>query len=191
MRCILCLNYSFSIICKTCQQNFLAPNTTQRLLDDGFKVYSFYRYKEIQELLKTKHTHIGAAIYKILAKNSFTQFKKDFTFEEKVGIIPVDDISKSGYAHTAILAKALSSSKNKIYYHSLRADNKVNYSGKSLAFRLANKRDFSFSVKGKMNMILVDDIITTGTTLLEAKSVIEKAGSTPIFALTLADARDL
>ncbi len=190
MRCILCQNFSLAIICKKCQETFLQPQTSIRLLSDGTKVYSFYKYRDIEHLLKTKHTYIGAAVYHILAMNSFHKFKKEFIFE-KVSIIPIDDEPKSGYSHTAILAKVLKSKQNRVYFKALRAHNKVNYSAKTLAYRLANPRDFTFHKKTISNIVLVDDIITTGTTINEAIKTIKKAGESPMFALTLADARDL
>ncbi len=190
MRCILCQKISLFIICKSCQNNFLKPHRSLRVLENGTKVYSFYKYKDIDMLLKTKHTHIGAAIYHVLAMNSFYQFGKEFIFE-KLSVIPIDDNTKSGYSHTAILAKSLQNKKNRVYFNKLRAQNNVNYSGKDLEYRKNNPRNFNFFEKDLENIVLVDDIITTGTTILEAVETIEKVSKSPLFALTLADARDL
>ncbi|RUM63998.1 MAG: ComF family protein [Sulfurospirillum sp.] len=191
MRCLLCQNFSFTVICNSCQKLFLQPYQTIRVLHDGFKVYSFYRYGDIAVLLKTKHTHIGAAVYRILAKNAMQAFKERFDFDVAVDIIPVDDIPKSGYAHTAILANVLASKYLQPYYGSLRAQNDVSYSAKTLHYRQTNPRDFMYSGKRNENVILVDDIITTGTTINEAKNEILKCGAKPLFAVTLADAREL
>ena len=38
-------------------------------------------------------------------------------------------------------------------------------------------------------VILVDDIVTTGTTILEARDTLQKAGTRVLFALVLADAK--
>ena len=38
-------------------------------------------------------------------------------------------------------------------------------------------------------VILVDDIVTTGTTILEARDTLQKAGVDVLFALVLADAK--
>ena len=69
------------------------------------------------------------------------------------------------------------------------ANNKVSYSAQSLDYRLANPRDFVYKGKQGMDAILVDDIVTTGTTLSEARAVLQKSGIDVLFALTLADAR--
>ncbi len=186
MRCLLCERFSLSLLCRACQESLLKPTLSKRILDDGFLVYSFYGYEEIAPLLLTKHTYIGAAIYKILAKNSFTLFAKEFSM--KAYGVGVDDVMTNGYAHTAILARSLKSENITPIYNTLRAKNRVNYSGKSLSFRLENPRDFVYTGP-KGEIILVDDIITTGTTLKEAYKVCQKRGANPLFALTLADAR--
>jgi competence protein ComFC len=190
MRCILCQKYSIPIICDACQKNLLTPTLSARVVGKGFKVYSFYRYSDIAPLLKTKHTHIGAAVYGILAKNAFGWFRSNFIFDEEIGIIPVDDRPKSGYAHTAILAKALKSRHLHPYYGTLYARSDLSYSGKTLAYRQSHPREFRYSGKKIEHAIIVDDIITTGTTLLEAKATLEKVAVVPMFALTMADASE-
>ena len=59
-----------------------------------------------------------------------------------------------------------------------------------MEYRLSHPRDFKYTFKQDVELILIDDIITTGTTLKEAKNVIEKSGAKALFALTLADAKD-
>jgi len=191
MRCILCRNLSFTIVCKRCQRLFLQPNLSKRVVEDGLKVYSFYKYEDIATLLKTKHTHIGAAVYTILAQNALKAFAKEFSFMSAIDVVPIDDIPKSGYAHTAILARNLRTKYLLPYYGAMRAQNDVHYSAKSLQYRRDNPRDFMKYQKRNENVILVDDIVTTGTTINEAKNIILKSGAKPLFALTLADASDL
>ncbi len=191
LRCLLCKKISLSHICSNCQNQFLKPSLSTRLLDHDFQVFSFYKYSDIAPLLKTKHTYIGNIVYKILAKNAMKKFSENFSFESEVYALGIDDHSKHGYAHTAILTKALKSDIIIPLYGQLRAHNDVSYAAKSLAYRLAHKRGFDYHDRGQKDIILVDDIITTGTTILEAKKAIEKAHSTPIFALTLADAREI
>jgi competence protein ComFC len=188
MRCITCQELSFSIICNHCQSSLLTPSLSTRVLPDGFKVYSFYKYSEIEDLIKTKHTNLGQLIYKILAKNSFKNFPKNFHYPFLTYAIPIDDSIKYGYSHTAILAKELSSKYIKPIYSSLRSQNKVSYSGKTLEYRLKNRRDFLYSYKNGIEAIIIDDIITTGTTISEAKFTLEKSSVNPLFAITLVDA---
>jgi competence protein ComFC len=58
-----------------------------------------------------------------------------------------------------------------------------------LEFRQKNKRNFYYSGKNNIKVILVDDLITTGETILQAKKVLEKNNCEILFALTLSDAR--
>jgi len=190
IRCLLCQTISFSHICKVCQHTFLKPTLTTRVLADDFQVFSFYRYSDIATLLKTKHTHIGAGVYAILAYNSMRLFAHNFSFESMVYAVGVDDHVGHGYSHTAILSKSLKSKHITPLFSKLRAQTNVQYSTKSLAYRLANPRGFVYHDNNLKDVIIVDDIITTGTTILEAKMSIEKTSSSPLFAITLADAKD-
>jgi len=70
------------------------------------------------------------------------------------------------------------------------AKNRVHYSGKGLQFRLENPRDFVYKGKSNIDVILVDDIITTGITLQEAQKVLIQNGVNVLFALTLANVEE-
>lgn len=184
----MCESLSFTHICSSCQKNFLTPSIYKRKLSNNIEVISFYKYKNIKELLHTKHTDVGYYIYSILAKNSLKLFAQNFEYSNLVSSIAVDDNTKSGYSHTAILNKSLKSKYIKPEFNSLRAKNSISYSGKSREFRLMNPRDFEFTHTSSKEIILIDDIITTGSTLTQALNIINKNGINALFCLTLADA---
>ena len=77
---------------------------------------------------------------------------------------------------------------NKLY-STLHSKSSVKYAGKSLEFRLSNPRNFEYKGPKEIDVILVDDIVTTGTTLNEAKEVLKKYGVNVLFCLVLADLR--
>ncbi|BCD67594.1 ComF family protein [Nitratiruptor sp. YY09-18] len=186
MRCLVCGAFSLPHICKKCQKTLLAPNLHKRQIFKGFYVYSFYSFEEIEDLLHLKYHHVGKYIYKILAQNSLQKFSQEFCYP--AALVPVDaKITQYGYSHTAILAKALGSKYLKPHFNALYASNSVSYAGKSLEYRLAHPRQFRYK-GGLGEVIVVDDVITTGTTLKEAKSAIEATGDKVLFAITLADA---
>jgi len=187
MKCLLCESFSLTHICKNCQKTFLSPSLYTRILPDGTKVFSFYRYEEIKPLLFTKHTDLGFYIYTILAKNSFQKFAQEFHTKEKYVSLAIDDIPKSGYSHTAILNKALKTYNIKPLYNIIRAQNTISYSGKSKKFREENPRDFYIKKFKHAELILVDDIITTGTTLQQAVQLLTQGGKNVAFCLTLCD----
>jgi len=148
-------------------------------------VYSFYKYSDIEPLLLTKHTPLGYLVYRGLAKLTFKPFMEHFLShsDREVYLIGVDESVTSGYSHVALLTSVT----QYVIHNGLIATNRVKYSGKSLDFRLNNPRNFHYMGVPNIDVILVDDIVTTGTTLLEAKEVLEENGVNLLFGLTLAD----
>lgn len=190
MRCLLCQTFSIKLICQKCQKTFLTPQVSTRNVN-GTKVISFYKYEEIESLLYTKYGFIGSSVYKILAQNSFKTFAQNFHIQNKLYAIPIDDnISKSHYSHTAILAKSLTSPHISPLFYKLIAKNRVKYAKATYEYRLINPRDFIYKGPKDIDIILVDDVVTTGLTITEAVDTIRYAGANVEFALTLTDARN-
>ncbi|SFP01082.1 ComF family protein [Hydrogenimonas thermophila] len=186
MRCHSCSRLSLSLICSECRQLYLQPKLNIRKLKSGLEVISFYSYQDIEPFLLTKHHPYGWFIYRILAKETFKILSQ---LTSKTFVIPVDDYLSSSYSHTAILAKELKKYGYSPLYNSLQAKNRVSYSGKPLSFRLANSRDFEYRGPTSIDTILVDDIITTGTTLQEAYNTLKSFGVNVDFAYVLADVK--
>jgi competence protein ComFC len=189
MRCIACEKLSYQMICKSCQENYFVPVFNKRELSKDFFVYSFYEYDAVKEFLNSKYEFYGDRIYNILGSLSFAKFAKNFEFIEIVDALAIDDHTRHDFSHTAILTKHLKSKYIMPKINLLKAKNEIKYAGKTLKFRKENPRDFVYSGLKNKNIILVDDIITTGTTLLEAKKVLENVGCKVLFALTLSDAK--
>ena len=188
MKCLLCSSWSTTHICKACRAENLDPSFYKRKIRGNIDVYSFYKYREIEKLLHTKHTDLGFYIYSILAKIAFTRFSENFSFEESVASLGVDEHVKHGYSHTAILNRALKSKKIRPRFNRLVATSKETYSGKSFQYRLLHPRRFAVKAFEEKYVILVDDIVTTGMTLTQAAEAVEREGKEVLFCLTLADA---
>lgn len=189
MRCLSCGNLSFYAICKTCQRNLLEPTFNKRELEKDFFVYSFYPYEDIKEFINTKYEFYGDRVYNILAKLAFKKFSLNFRLGENIIVIPIDDHTRHEFSQTAILAKHLKSKHFKVLYNTLKAENKVKYAGRDLEFRKKNPRRFKYIGKKNLKVVLVDDLVTTGSTILEAKTVLEANGCEVLFSLTLSDAK--
>lgn len=185
MRCLSCEKLSFHLICKKCQSTLLVPNFFKKELEKDFFVYSFYTYEEIEPYILSKYYFHGDRVFNILAKLSFAKFASNFSYPTFVYAIPIDDHTRHDFSHTAILAKHLKSPKIQSYYNVLKASNIVKYAGKDLEFRQKNPRKFIYTGKKNIDVILIDDLITTGTTILEAKKVLKKQNVNVLFALTL------
>jgi len=187
MKCLMCESLSLKHICSSCIELFLTPSLYKRSLSNGIQVISFYKYSEIKRLLHTKHTDLGFYIYKILADLSFKKFAQEFQYEKELVTIAIDDNVKGDYSHTAILNKSLESSHLKPLFNKLRAQNEISYSGKTKQFRLLNPRDFEFKSFEERSVVLVDDIVTTGSTLSQAIEVLQRENKEVLFCLTLSD----
>jgi competence protein ComFC len=190
MRCMMCERFSLSHICPSCQTTFLTPTLHKRKILGSIEVLSFFPYNDIEPLLLTKHTDIGYYIYTILAKRAFGAFSKEWQYEHRVSSIGIDDNAKGGYSHTAILNRALKSPRITPVYGKLRATNDHKYAGKSVEERLLNPRRFNYTPFEQEEVILLDDIVTTGTTLSEAAEVLHSKGKKVLFCLTLTDAEN-
>ncbi len=189
MRCITCEQWSVQIICKSCQSTLLQPTLNKRQLDEDFFVYSFYSYEELQDLLNTKYEFFGDKVFSILAKLSFDKFSSTFKYHEKVISIPIDDHTRHEFSQSAILARHTKSSHITPIYSTLRANNKIKYAGKNLEFRKNNPRRFKYTGKNDIKVILIDDLVTTGLTLMEARKKLLQHKCQTLFALTLCDAK--
>lgn len=104
--------------------------------------------------------------------------------------IAIDDHTRHNFSQTAILLKHIKSKNIDIKYNLLKAQNKVKYAGKTRDFRKKNKRDFIYKGEKNQQVILIDDLVTTGSTILEAKKTLENSNCEVLFALTLADANN-
>jgi competence protein ComFC len=182
IECKVCGKFSFSLICKTCLHTSLKPEIKQKE-----NIISFYDYSQIEDLLLFKYKKFGNSIYRLLADNSFKLFSN--YYKEKSFIIPIDDNIKKGFSHTAVLANSLKSKNLIPVYSSLKALSNIKYAGKDLDFRLNNPRNFKYSGEKNISAILVDDIVTTKTTLNEAIEVLNKNQVEVDFCLVLADKR--
>lgn len=188
MKCLLCETLSLTHICNSCQTTFLTPSLYKRKIYNNIEVISFYKYSEIKKLLHTKHTDLGFYIYSLLAQNSFKRFADDFEFKTPIASIAIDDNILNGYSHTALLNKELKNDYINPQYNKLRATNSISYSGKSREFRLLNPRGFKLKNFEENELVLVDDIITTGATLTQAIQIMQQNKKEVLFCLTLADA---
>ena len=173
---------------------------------EGFSVFYYYGYSEIRELILSKHHEYGATVLARIASLSLAKFplhlqreisanpqnyetfKTDGIF--KFNAVPLDDDARSGYSHTAILARALKSELIEPKFHCLRAQNRVKYTGQSLEFRLRHKRNFKILTPPKFPVILVDDIITSGLSMLQARESLIDGGFMPVCGLVLANAKE-
>ncbi|WDL74535.1 ComF family protein [Helicobacter winghamensis] len=187
MRCISCGRFSFKILCKDCLDLVALKHTCRDL--NGFKVYGFFDYDSISFLLHAKYSVLGSKVYRELSKLALKHLQAQKKTYDCFGVGIDDRISKQGYAHNAIFLNHLKQVGLKPMYRTIYASNDVRYAGKSLKFREQNPREFILK-REVMNreIVLVDDVVTSGLTLLSAKEFLEKHGAKVLCAFVLADA---
>ena len=191
MRCYSCSKLSIAIICEICMKQLFKTTIGTRTIGT-LDVISFYKYSALESLLLTKHTPEGYRIYKALANITMKPFISEFieSDDRDVYIVGVDEYVKSGYSHVSLLTRAMKTKHSIPLHSSLMAQNRVTYAGKDLQFRLDNPRNFVYTGRKNIDVILVDDIITTGITLQEAQKILIQNGVNVLFALTLADVEE-
>jgi len=161
---------------------------SKRQILGSVPVYSFFPYSDIEPLILSKHTDQGHYLFSIMAKRSFGKFSQEWHYDFPVASIGIDDFPHKTFSHTALLNRSLKSPLIHPYFGKLRAQNRYRYAGKTLEERINHPRHFEYSGFEEEEVILVDDIITTGTTLVEAAECMHQKGKRVILALTLADA---
>ena len=191
MRCLGCGGFSIRPLCAECTSKFLAPAISKRKAG-SLEVISFFGYKDISPLLLSKHTPSGYRLYKYISQAVLKPFFLEFAsnIDESVSLVAIDErVSKSGYSHTALLSHHAANSKIIPQHAKLLAGNDITYAGKPLQYRLDHPREFQYRGRSGIEVILIDDIITTGITLQQAQAEIESHDVEVLFAVTLADAR--
>lgn len=189
MRCVNCEKLSFGYFCKDCERILRECKPLCRKIDSNFDVYFFYYFSEIKKLIHSKHHFYGSFVYKRLAKFSFAKFGANFAYPQKILAIGLENADFEGYSHTAILVNSLKSDFIKPKFGALKATSDVKYSAQSLAFRQKHKRKYRLFAPISSPVILVDDIITTGESMRQAKEILDENGAQVLFGLVLADAR--
>ncbi|PAF42475.1 ComF family protein [Helicobacter sp. 11S02596-1] len=201
MKCVVCGRFWLKPICKQCL--FEIKITPSVRVIEGISVYSFYAYSEVAMLMKSKYYIFGSRILHILALKASDYFfdsQQNPSFWKTANFygVGVDDVIKSAYSHTAVILRAFCRYGFKPAYGKLKATNAVQYAGKTLGYRQQNPKKFVFDMPspkdGSKNLLedifIVDDIITTGTTMSEAIKTIESTGRNVRFCIALCDARN-
>jgi len=194
MRCFSCDNLSIQPVCKECVKDFLTPEMIEKEVGN-LEVISFFDYYLTVEFIKSKYIPSGYRVYKFIAKKYFNPFIKAYADSLKdkkpLYLIGVDEKVDRGYSNVSLLMH-YSSKGNRVkpIHNVLKAKSKVQYAGQPLEYRLENPRKFIYTGPKNIDAILIDDTITTGTTLEEASRVLNENGVNIHFALTVANAKE-
>ena len=191
MYCVICQALSLQIICKTCLENLWHIESKRELLN-GLKVFSSFALSELKYLVYSKNNIIGSRVLTRLGKYGVQKF---FECHQEIltihtAVICIRNRTIGAYSHSAILAHCFKKYGFRVFYNALITYNDIRFSTLTKTQRQETSRNFKFTLHKQFSfIILVDDIITTGETLLEASQVIMQHNRTPLFAWTLCDSR--
>lgn len=196
--CLNCGKQGESYLCSSC---FFKLDLKYKILLIQNKPYNFliylgkYKNEVRQKLLKFKfydEAYINEYFLEFLLKDeNIKSFLKNFDL-----IIPVPMFKtkklKRGYNQTELLAENLSKNLNIEYNKNILIKSKENKTQSllELSERKQNVENVfeiknSFEVKNK-NIILIDDIFTTGSTVQVCSELLKRAGANKIAVLVIA-----
>ncbi|WP_120944906.1 ComF family protein [Helicobacter labacensis] len=191
MRCVLCETWvrPFSLVCAPCD-SLLTPTILKRALG-GISVYGFYLYDEVKVLLKSKYHDIGSRLLALLARKARSSFLQQvyptLNLPHPLHGVCIDDTLKRAYAPTAVILRQFCQySPFSPLYYQLRATQEITYAGQSLAFRQSHSKGFIYKGQEGLDCFLLDDILTTGTTMQQALQTLAHAGVRVHFGVVLA-----
>jgi competence protein ComFC len=148
-------------------------------------IYNFKYSPFVSDLRKI----IGELLYEYLLQNE--AFQRQISNQKWI-LVPVplhsEKLRKRGYNQAEILSEELS---KRFEFEVLDVLKRTKKTGSQFGLTLSQrKRNIkgAFRVSSKvqgMNVFLVDDIVTTGSTLLEAANVLKRNGAEKVIGITL------
>jgi competence protein ComFC len=201
--CFSYLTFDTKSLCLVCQKpsfdGLTHPGCKGKFAIDG--CFSSIPYtKTAQKLIYTfKYKPFVTGLKKIMGDLFYEGLIQNEHFMQqlnsKLVLVPVplfeSKLRKRGYNQSEILAKELAKKFNlKVQNLLIRTRNTKAQFGLNKEERKKNIRDaFALNSKFKIlnsNIFLVDDLVTTGSTLLEMANVLKRNGAKKVIGLTLA-----
>lgn len=197
--CYFCRELSNKIedyLCPECRLRIEIINSYRHIKSDYLKgVYSSLLYTSItKDLLHRFKFEEGSYLFRPLAQiMSNTITNRDIKGIDLIIPVPLHRRREAirGYNQSYLLAKEIGritelEVKNKILIKSTgtRSQSRLNFNDRLInlngVFNIRNRQE----IKNK-NILLIDDIVTTGATLIECSKILHEAGARSITGLTL------
>ncbi|KAA3635869.1 MAG: ComF family protein [Calditrichaeota bacterium] len=199
--CLATINKLNDIYCLKCHTVLEGRQRCDFCVDDALLLYSYGEYhsalKEMIIQFKFKGITKPAQLFSQMIAENFYQQITDLNADYLIPIpLATSREKKRGFNQAEIIAEHLSNHlqipvNNDILY---RVKNNKPQARLSMDKRAKNVRavfDIDEDLTEKYNLILVDDVVTTGSTILEAVSVLQSGGYKIPGVITLAHAFNL
>lgn len=201
--CFAFLSFDFSMICLVCNKasidGLTHPGCRGKYAIDG--AFAGVSYKGVVRKLiyNFKYKPYLSDLRKFLTELFYESLIQQEVFQKVYHLSPIlvpiplsqKKLRKRGYNHAKLLTEGLAKKLNLKQAEVLKRirETKSQF-GLTLKERKENiKNAFMFNSEFKIqnsNVFLVDDILTTGSTLLEATRILKKNGAKKVWGLTLA-----
>lgn len=204
--CLVCdtlLLQEDSGICPECKQRFFLPLTDYKVdteapeavkgdLDGSFSLYS-YRDPLVKGLLRRFKEECDSTVLPLFVGHMVELLGREKEAFDCVVPVPLSrkGAAKRGHDHTLLLAGAVAKEMNCVVATPLRfkrAKGEQKKFNREMRFKnvadnliCLNRRE----VENK-RILLVDDVMTTGATLVQSASLLKKMGASAVFSLTIA-----
>lgn len=197
--CIICRKENISL-CENCIQNLPKVAFVENFWMHSLFSYQDKRVRKIVHALKFNHTksianHLGPHLHDLI-QNTLSDkiiLKKGLV----ITLLPVPrmqiHLNTRGFDATLVLCENIKNQDNNQYMIENTSIVRVNTKaqvGLSRQERLLNMKN-AFHIKNNTNLTdqticIIDDVITTGSTLRELQKVCLEAGAKEVFAITIA-----
>ncbi len=191
MICLVCNRGSFNgLTHPKCEGKYAIDGAFAAIAYKGIVKKLIYNFK-YKPYLSDLRNSLVELFYESIIQNEIFQT----IYESSPILVPVPlhskRLKKRGYNHAQLLSVGLSKLLDlKLMDILERTKDTKSQFGLNLKDRKANIQDaFILNTKYKLhntNVLLIDDILTTGLTLLEAARILKKNGAKKVYGLTLA-----
>lgn len=191
--CLGCRRYSkFGQTCFVCKRNYFVDHVfvASNYNDDGIKkLIKYYKYRFIADLAKPLSDLVSKYLFWLSNKKSFN------IFQNSPLLIPIPLNSRRlnwrGFNQSELLASELSKITNLdlvadlLFKHKSLPQADIKKRQERLANVIGKFKYIGEDLKGK-DIVLIDDVCTTGATLSECAKVLKANGAGKVYALVIA-----